>query len=36
VLKRIEMEAALLSRPALVDEELYLATSRRLYCITTK
>ena len=36
VLKQIEMEAALLSRPALVDEELYLATSRRLYCITTK
>ena len=33
VLARIEMDAALLARPALVDDELYLATSRRLYRI---
>jgi outer membrane protein assembly factor BamB len=33
VLARIEMDAALLARPALVDDALYLATSRRLYRI---
>jgi outer membrane protein assembly factor BamB/HEAT repeat protein len=36
VLARIEMDAPLYSRPALVRDALYLATARRLYLIATR
>ena len=34
VLAEIEMDAPLYARPALVGDMLYLATARRMYCIT--
>jgi outer membrane protein assembly factor BamB len=36
LLARIEMDAPLYSRPALVADALYLATAHRLYCIAAK
>ena len=36
LLAQIEMDAPLYSRPALVEDALYLATARRLYLIAAK